>query len=422
MPTIIAVMARAGRPSVTLVLALQAAACSTEGQNVQAWVTVDTLASGVVLVSNADIAEEPVAPRITLVEEMRVGAATGSFVGFGQVLHVVSGPGGRFFVADQQASEVLRFDARGNLDATIGRSGRGPGEFSAWLAGIVWQDPNRLWAADAHRIMAFDSAGALLNSHSHTRGGSGSSLWSGWADTTGMLYSRESDFQLRPGAPTIVESVVRFRVREDHSLEETGTFVIPAPPKTTRLMDRGGGLVEMLGLPMAPRALVAVGPAGTIWMANSSSYRIHEVTFDGDTLRTIALAREPEPLVGAERDSVAAASQAFSPAELPAAKPMMGSLRVDWDGWIWVSTKREGSTNWDIFDECGGYLGQVEPGPATSLRGFPGGSEVLGVTWDDLGVEYVVRFALQVPNELLCRHRCLLGRKEACDETDQFHG
>ncbi|MYG81356.1 MAG: hypothetical protein F4187_06100 [Gemmatimonadetes bacterium] len=67
MPTIIAVMARAGWPSVTLALALQVAGCSTEGQRVQEWVTVDTLPSGVVLVSNADVAEEPGIPRITLV-------------------------------------------------------------------------------------------------------------------------------------------------------------------------------------------------------------------------------------------------------------------------------------------------------------------------------------------------------------------
>ncbi|MYI07026.1 MAG: hypothetical protein F4059_06880 [Gemmatimonadetes bacterium] len=315
---------------------------------------------------------------------------------------MVSGPGGRFFVADQQASEVLRFDAHGNLEGTIGRRGRGPGEFSAWLAGIVWQAPNRLWAADAHRIMAFDSTGALLNGHSHTRGGSGSSLWSGWADTTGMLYSREYDFQLGPGAPTVVESVVRFRIGENHALEEIGTFVIPAPPNTARLVDRGGGLTEMMELPMAPRVLATVGPAGTLWMANSSSYRIHEVTFDGDTLTTIALDRDPEPLLGAERDSVAEASQVFSPSELPATKPMMGSLRVARNGWIWLLAKHGGATAWDVFGECGRYLGQVDPGPLTSLRAFPGGSEVLGVTRDDLGVEYVVRFALQVPDELLC--------------------
>ena len=402
MPTITALTARPGSTAVTLVLALLVAGCSTEGQNVQEWVTVDTLSSGVVLVSNADLAEEPGGSRIALVEEIRVGAATGSFVGFGQVLHVASGPGGYFFVADQQASEVLRFDAHGNLAGAIGRPGRGPGEFAAWLAGIVWQDPNRLWVADAHRIMAFDSAGTLLNGHSHTRGGSGSSLWSGWTDTTGTLYSRESDFDLGPDGSRLVESVVKLRVGQDHSLEETGTFVIPAPPKTTRLMDRGGGLVEMLDLPMAPRVLVAVGPAGTIWMANSSSFRIHEVTFDGDTLRTIALAREPEPLEGAERDSVAEASRVFSPAELPATKPMMGSLRVARNGWVWVLSKRGGSTGWDVFNECGHYLGQVETGVAVSLRSFPGGSEVLGVIRDDLGVEYVVRFALRIPDELTC--------------------
>ena len=396
---------RARRRSVTttLVLASVVGACSVVTEDGQEGFTVDTLASGVVLVSNSDLAA---AARLQLVEELRVGKADGSFMGFGQILQVVSGANGHIYVADWQALEVLRFDAQGRFEGVIGRRGEGPGEFAISLAGIVWQNPNRLWAADAHRIMAFDSTGATLNGHSHTRSGSSPSYWRGWPDANGMLYSLESHLKLGPGGPAFERSVVGFRVSEDHALIPTDTFVIPVLPTKTRLTDHGDGLVEMHQLPMSSRMLATIGPAGTIWLANSSLYRIHEVTFRGDTLRTIELAREPEPLTGAERDSVADAGPGFSAAELPDTKPAITSLRVARDGWIWVQQTREGSTAWDVFNECGRYLGQVEPDRSTSLRSFPGGLEVLGVTRDDLGVEYAVRLSLQVPDGLFIDSGC----------------
>ena len=396
---------RARRRSVTTTIVLASAlACSVATEDGQEGFTVDTLASGVVLVSNSDLAA---AARLQLVEELRVGKADGSFTGFGQILQVVSGANGHIYVADWQALEVLRFDAQGGFVGVIGRRGEGPGEFAISLAGIVWQNPNRLWAADARRIMAFDSSGATLNGHSHTRSGSNSSYWRGWPDANGMLYSLESQLHLGPGGPAaFVRSVVGFRVSEDHSLIPTDTFVIPVLPTKTRLTDHGGGLVEMHQLPMSSRMLATIGPAGTIWLANSSHYRIHEVTFGGDTLRTIELAHEPEPLTGAERDSVADAAPGFSAAELPDTKSAITSLRVARDGWIWVQPARESSTAWDVFNECGRYLGQVEPDRSTSLRSFPGGLEVLGVTRDDLGVEYAVRLSLQVPEGLAIEWDC----------------
>lgn len=146
---------------------------------------------------------------------------------------------------------------------------------------------------------------------------------------------------------------------------------------------------------MAARTLWTVSPAGTVWLAHSDTYRLDELSFGGDTLRTIELRRLPEPLAGAERDSVAGMSSAFSADELPATKPVMSALYVARDGWIWVRVRPAPTSEWDVFDDCGRFLGPVESEVPLGTVTFPGRSTVIGVTTGDFDVPRIVRLRLK---------------------------
>ncbi len=88
---------------------------------------------------------------------------------------------------------------------------------------------------------------------------------------------------------------------------------------------------------------------------------MHEVAFSGDTLRTVELRRDPEPLVGAERDSLAEAA-GFDPDDLPAFRRMFDRIDVAPDGYLWVQRRQPGRTfAWDVFDPCGRFEGAVVP-------------------------------------------------------------
>ena len=381
------------------VLTVVLGACSSPMPAAHDNVTFDTLASGRILVSNPDLAasKEPHILRLGVESEIGGVEVGPSAVLLERPTSLATDLLGRVFVADAQAARIRVFGSDWSLLRSIGRLGGGPGEFQAFLAGIVWQDPDRLWVADASRIMAFDSLGIFVNGSLRRRGGSTiSSSWTGWADTSGFVYSQESDL-VGTGSlaePRSSERLIRFSVSGDDTLVAADTFALAVTLPERRMVDRGRGILELVELPMAARTIWTVSHAGTVWLAHTATYRIHELTFAGDTLRTIELRRSPEPLAGAERDSVAGASSAFSANDLPATKPVMSALYVSPDGWIWVRVRPAPTSEWDIFDDCGRFLGQaVSEVPLSSVT-LTGGSTVIGVTTGDFDVPLLVRLRL----------------------------
>lgn len=138
-------------------------------------VLVDTLASGRVVVSNPDLAAVGKGKTLELVEELRIGAVSGSDGNtpelFGRVLSLAVDEEENTYVADYHWNEIRVFDREGNFVRTIGREGEGPGEFLR-VAGIVWDRASRvLWTVDtrALRFSAFDAQGRFLRTHPHGR-------------------------------------------------------------------------------------------------------------------------------------------------------------------------------------------------------------------------------------------------------------
>lgn len=67
-------------------------------------------------------------------------------------------PTGGIAVADRMTSRLFIFESDGQLRATAGRDGDGPGEFRS-LYQVAWDANGRLWAAEVNgRITIFDSA------------------------------------------------------------------------------------------------------------------------------------------------------------------------------------------------------------------------------------------------------------------------
>ena len=155
----------------------------------------------------------------------------------------------------------------------------------------------------------------------------------------------------------------------------------------------GRGL-ELQALPLRSEVVWDVDPSGEIWAARTGTYRIHRIAMSGDTIRTVELTRHPEPLAGRERDSVAAAAAALAAAHLPTHKPLIRSLRVSRDGWLWVRLRGSSPDDdaWDLFDGCGRHLGSATPPvPLDISPWMPAGPQsIVGVTRDALDIEYVV--------------------------------
>lgn len=354
-------------------------------------VTVDTLASGRVVVSNPDLASVGKGKTLVLVEELRIGAALGTEPDapelFGRVLSLALDEDERTYVADYQANEVRVFDREGNFVRTIGRQGEGPGEFLR-LAGIVWDRTSGvLWAVDTRglRFSAFDARGRFLATHPHGRDTDSFSIpWVGYSDLHGFLYDRE---------PRNFEVLLKRKTSTDGVLAIVDSLAVPQAEQDTYTVSSSYG-TETRTVPMQPVRMYAVGPDGAVWSATSSEFRLHKVDFNGDTLRTVELRRPARELSRRERDSIASAND-IPARRLPQTRPIIGHPRVGTDGWLWVPV--EGDSTWEVFDDFGYHMGRATS--PVSLRSLPvivvGAGTITGVTQDELGVQYVVRMRLR---------------------------
>src|SRR5690606_30898672 len=148
------------------VLTLLACQASPPPSGTGEWAgTVDTLASGRLVVRNPDAPLWRAGEAWELHERFRLGAMDGDGADvFGNIVDVELGPDGALYVLDAQASEVRAFGSDGAHLRTFGRSGRGPGEFNR-AAGMAFDAHGTLWVMDwgNARYSGFDpSTGALV--------------------------------------------------------------------------------------------------------------------------------------------------------------------------------------------------------------------------------------------------------------------
>ena len=367
---------------VTLMLS---AGCDAFARDYDIW--VDTLSTGMVRVYNRDLMRTSPGPDFLLVEELRLGQASGGATvrgtgTFGDIVGLAVDGSGRTYVADRASQEIRVFDADGNFLRRFGRRGEAPGEFQR-LGGVVWHHSGALLAmdVDARRITAFDSLGAVLATSGHNRDRHNiASVWRAETDTLGFLYERDWD------SPSWARRVVRHRVLAD--------FVL-APVDTIALPERGP---HFDSIPTSWRPLWSVDPDGSVWHGNTNRFLFFKVTDRRDTTLAVELRRPTPRLEGRERDSMAAAWNLPSSA-LPRYKAVLRLLRVAGDGtvWAWNPYARRRVGMWEMFDGRGHHLGQV--GITVALASTPspvfGDGTVTGVTHDDAGVQYVVRLRLR---------------------------
>lgn len=98
-------------------------------------------------------AESPA--RVQLEQELVLGAMDGP-AAFGRILDVKLGRQGNVYVADDRRPGVLVFDRGGRLVGSVGREGRGPGEFQApWRLALDANDSLFVWDVGLRRVSVF---------------------------------------------------------------------------------------------------------------------------------------------------------------------------------------------------------------------------------------------------------------------------
>ena len=410
-------MMRARPPWVAAATTLALAACGSGSPPAGPGVEVDTIGDTTIV---RTLAGSVWAAEATLVPEVSIGELEGpdEYL-FGRIGSLAVDEDRNVYVFDSQANHVRVFDATGTYLATFGREGEGPGEFSraetiAVLPGgrLLVRDPGNM------RVQVFDPASGKTEE---------------WAYNSGNTY--------RPGAPLYTDLRERtFLLTSDRSgddiilvLGPDGTHLDTLPEPTTdyepvvvKAETESASVTS--AVPFTPRFFWAVHPSGHFLTGLSSDYRVHLAGDDG-VLR-IERAYDPVPVSDGERAwrreskvrmiRWSVPDWTWDGPAVPDRKPVFNELLTGRDGRIWVKLLTAGqrvenenhnpenpfserftwreSTRYDVFEPNGTYLGVVVPPDEFSASPDPvfDGDHVWAVARDELGVERIVRYRIEV--------------------------
>lgn len=339
---------------------------------------------------------------------------------------------GRVFLVDAHELRVVRIDfATGKL-TTMGRTGRGPGEYQA---------PIGLLALPADSAVVIDMSGGPANvlltregvsNHGvqverATRGGSVLNRASK-TDALGRIYFHQRIIQTLNGKPVAADSDAIIRVDRGSNRRDTIAYV----SRTTRsplIKEKReervvGGMVmsrpSRTPIPFTSVDQFAVAPDGRVAVVSVEPYHVTFFGPDGarTTGPTIAFtpvrvdddvkeayrenAMRPRLSLmfargGAITPSVGPPSEYTAPEEWPDALPAFLGDAV-WfapDGNLWVerATHPDAATTFDVIDRAGRVAMRVELPADRHLAGFGDGTVYL-VRVDEVDLEYLERYAL----------------------------
>lgn len=370
----------------------------------------------------ATIAPEPV---------LSIGAIDGpAEVLFGRIASVAVDGAGNLVVADAQMGEIRIFDASGTHLRTIGGPGEGPGEFRG-LAGAWPTAEGAVVAVDPRldRITRFGPDGELLATATFQGPGEQPLIRPIRLAEPGLFLSRveslnlsslEGVFSLEDALESMSDPLgtkTEYLVR--HDLE--GTLidtVATVPGQATQTSAQGSGTslsIQIQRMPFSPAAAATASPEGRMAVTTGRAYEYSTYHPTGTLQRIVRLAEEPplrtdahleawvrgstggrEPMDDAQ---VEAALRRYRDMPLRERLPAWNSLVIADGGEIWArrfAIRGAETVVRDVFGTDGSLLGQVV-GPASLRIQHAGDGRLTVISTDDLGVERVEVYELQMP-------------------------
>ena len=345
---------------------------------------------------------------------------------FGAISGLAVDREGRIYVADLQETHVTVFSLSGKRLATIGRKGRGPGEFEG-PSGPALAADGALYVRDIARVTRFTRDPATGLSTKHDRDFRGP-LYPNWTSRRASRVDRDGRF-LHPDTRSRIGGEIR-HVYLRYSAQ--GAFIdsLPVPsypndPPTSavlRISASGGRMIRGLNhTPFAPLPVWDATPASTVISGDGIAYVLVETDASGRTLRRFERAVTPARIPSSERSDSARALKAridtlpvplaqlegvpedVRAQRLPSVYPQYMAVFAAEDGTVWVRrwppAGRGGETFLDVFDARGAFLTTVILPVALAAGHHPvlTGDAIVGVTIDrDTDLESVVRLRFRL--------------------------
>ena len=400
------------RRSVVLLALPLIAACAGAGES--SWAGTITDSAGIAMVQNPEQGTWAAGKGWTVQEALSIGELAGDAnYQFGQIAGVDADQAGNVYALDQQGQDVRVYDTTGKYLRTIGKPGSGPGEIGANSAGLeVMGDEVYVVDLGNQRLSRFSLEGEPLGD---THIDFAQAIPARWDEMpAGRLVAQLRHLQFT--GPDVAPTGDAIR-----AVNADGTFgdtVGMLPAGETITMTGGRPQIKMF----SPEPIWDAGEGGTLVSGRNNEFRLEVRDATGAVKRIITRPITPKPVTDHDKQVIRSALRELAAKQAPGAPPAaldayinsiqfaddyptFASLALGPEGSIWAQRLRSGeeltggkegsfdvqdlgSTDWDVFDAEGRYLGVVTfPGRYQPVRVV--GDRFYGVARDDLDVQTV---------------------------------
>ena len=366
-------------------LLLLAAACTgADARSSLNEPVIDTLAGGVVQVTNPGPTAWADTSGWRIAEERVISPPEGSPGELSGNRGLVADAAGNVYVMQSEPTRIAVFGPDGNWLRDIGREGDGPGEFRNGMLGIVGdtlfvQDPTNT------RLSTFLTDGSYIASHSSQ------CCWF----TSRLPVLADGRVMIMGPPPAGANDEVRgayYLTRMDGVVTDTLFMPADRPDEASdywEVIRRSGQntSISRINIPMKANDQAAVRPDGKVVRGRGDSYRLVIGNDYEDSVRVFAATVPALPVTDAQRDSAYKATldnqaddwrDAFAEvaklSDIPGSWPLWTSLTVDRENNTWIALPGAGGAYsiLQVFNPDGVLLGNVPapPGSAGIFNGF----------------------------------------------------
>ncbi|MDZ7772833.1 MAG: 6-bladed beta-propeller [Balneolaceae bacterium] len=327
--------------------------------------------------------------KIELVEEHSFGDKYDEVVHLGYINDFAVDDRGRVYLADMSNDRIHVYNPDGSFLQSIGRAGRGPGEFLTTRGGLnigvneeylfVYDDTNfrvSRFYLDTYELA--DVANLEMRNWDHIDTISGRRPFDFYyrKDGTYLVQFRIGGISLSADEAPSITNLRSYFVHFDQNIEPVSDVIMEYEhPEIIRT--GSGSRVNKRSFPLANRHLMVISGSGHIYRAYTDEFLIRTYRSDGTYARAVYAPWEATSFTRAHRDTLldtwSAISRTFNVLEVPDRWPLLDQIVVDDQNRLWVSiyTDSMDSTEWRVLDEEGNLLGSFD-WPRKLLNAFPG--------------------------------------------------
>ena len=330
------------------------------------------------------------------------------------VTSVAEDPQGRFYVLNSGDRRIVAFDSTGAYLHTIGKEGRGPGEFVA---------PRTLAAVGSDALYVIDLVQRRISRFRRSDGGFLSDLP---LSSSPVLVPRDVRATLsgvvavefQPGPTAAGGGRVKPRIARvdtvSGELSSADVVELDTTPRLENSTKSGtGSRVVVTSAPFAPKPVWALDSRGKVVFGNGAEFVVWraegprvDVAFRAQGTRQPVTERDKEeyfenPMAQAMRGQI----------QFPRTKPFFTGLMVDPDDRVWLEVPSANPGRvWEVREPSGRRLGTVTLPRKAYLRAV-GRNTLYVLTRDEDDVETLHRYRLHRPQGANTSTRAAFDRR-----------